>query len=253
MQHLLDQLQSVGLSEREAKVYLANLSRGPSTVQALAEHASISRSSVYSVIDALMAMGLVASVEHDARKLFRAEQPDRVVELLRRRTSDLASKIEHFESNLTSFAAVARSEQKRPRARVFEGVEGVREMFEHVSVIESSYIEYLPAVLMHAVFDRDGWASWRDRWVKARSCGRVLIFSETTVPQQLRTFLRHGCQVRHTTQAPLYGHVHVRGGTVCEITQADVPVGFLIQHEPLAHCLRVCFEHLWEHAEKLHE
>ena len=52
---IVQHLQKIGLTEREAKVYLAGLQSGPATMQQLANGAGLKRSTVYDVAVTLKA------------------------------------------------------------------------------------------------------------------------------------------------------------------------------------------------------
>ena len=57
---MLTQLKHIGLSENEAKVYLAMLELGPSPVLEIAAKAGINRPTAYAQIESLKKMGLVS-------------------------------------------------------------------------------------------------------------------------------------------------------------------------------------------------
>ena len=59
----LQTLQQIGLSEKEARVYIAALSLGPATADQLAKQTGINRSTTYVHIKSLMAMGLMSTYE----------------------------------------------------------------------------------------------------------------------------------------------------------------------------------------------
>ena len=53
-------LKNLGLSEKEAIIYLASLELGPSTIQEISKKAQIKRSSTYDMIRFLMERGLMS-------------------------------------------------------------------------------------------------------------------------------------------------------------------------------------------------
>ena len=52
-------LRNIGLSEKEAIIYLASLELGPSTIQEISKKAQLKRSSVYDLISSLVERGLM--------------------------------------------------------------------------------------------------------------------------------------------------------------------------------------------------
>jgi|SRR3989344_829968 len=63
------ELQALGLSEKEAKVYLAALVLGPDTVQNIAKKAGINRPTAYLQIESLKEKGIISEVEKDKKIL----------------------------------------------------------------------------------------------------------------------------------------------------------------------------------------
>ncbi|MCX6712822.1 MAG: helix-turn-helix domain-containing protein, partial [Candidatus Vogelbacteria bacterium] len=68
-------LQAIGLSDKEAKVYLANLQLGPSPIQDISRQSGLKRSTVYEIVKTLKDKGLIQTTQHDKKKLFIAEEP----------------------------------------------------------------------------------------------------------------------------------------------------------------------------------
>ncbi|MBI4087815.1 TrmB family transcriptional regulator, partial [Candidatus Kaiserbacteria bacterium] len=67
------ELEDLGLSEKEARVYLAALELGQNTAERIAKQASVNRSTTYVQLDSLMKMGLISTHEEDKKTLFAPE------------------------------------------------------------------------------------------------------------------------------------------------------------------------------------
>ncbi|MEY4744239.1 MAG: hypothetical protein RL272_184, partial [Candidatus Parcubacteria bacterium] len=67
---LAKELQKIGLSENEAKVYLAGLELGPSTAQMMAAKATVSRPTTYIMIESLIKRGLMSSFQKGKKRYF---------------------------------------------------------------------------------------------------------------------------------------------------------------------------------------
>lgn len=72
----------VGLSEKEAKVYLACLMVGPSPIQQIAERAGVKRPTTYVMVKSLIERGLVCTTEAGKRTHFYACSPKKIVDIL---------------------------------------------------------------------------------------------------------------------------------------------------------------------------
>ena len=75
-------LHGLGLSEKEALVYYASLSLGPTTILRIARAAELKRTTVYSVIEALKQRGLMSIEVKGFKKFFVAEDPKTLESML---------------------------------------------------------------------------------------------------------------------------------------------------------------------------
>ena len=75
---LVNHLKSIGLEDKEARVYVAMLELGPATVLEIAGKAEVTRPTAYVVIEALKKMGLVNTETRGKKQYFVAESPDQI-------------------------------------------------------------------------------------------------------------------------------------------------------------------------------
>lgn len=116
-------LVSLGLNENEAKVYLSALSLGPTTVLNIAKSAEIKRTTVYSVIECLKLKGLIVVEIKGFKKKFVAENPEKLETILDNRKNLLAK-------TLPEFAALYNLKGSEGSIKYYEGVEGVKSVYE---------------------------------------------------------------------------------------------------------------------------
>src|SRR4051812_34988946 len=95
----LQSLNNLGLSDHEARVYFASLFLGASTVQKIANAAEIKRTTVYSVVQSLQSKGLMMIEIKGLKKMYTAENPEKLETLLEHRR-------EQFKNLLPEFSAL---------------------------------------------------------------------------------------------------------------------------------------------------
>ena len=83
-------VERLGLTQKEAKLYLTSLRVGPASMQVLARKAGIDRGTAYHVAQTLGEKGLFAVTEDGKRPLFRATHPRKLFEYVefRKKTAD---------------------------------------------------------------------------------------------------------------------------------------------------------------------
>ncbi|HLD21794.1 MAG TPA: helix-turn-helix domain-containing protein [Patescibacteria group bacterium] len=120
----------LGLSSKQAQVYLACLQLGCDTVVSISKFCGLKRPTVYLILDDLEAMGLVSKTREIKKTLFKAEDPKRLL-------TDLRTKQEMAEIALPSLQAIYNLDPEKPNIKIGEGVLAVRNayngIFTHIS------------------------------------------------------------------------------------------------------------------------
>jgi len=80
-----EQLKEAGLTENEAKLYIALLRLGPSNAGLISKRSGLHRRVVYDTISLLSEKGLVGYILKNNVRLFQAADPKKIVELIRER------------------------------------------------------------------------------------------------------------------------------------------------------------------------
>ncbi len=111
-------LKKLGLTEKQAQVYIAMLELGESGMTKIAKRANLKRPTVYLIIDELNILGLASEIVKGKKKVYSAVHPRRLVELAKFR-ADQADKI------LPELIAIQKSDTK-PKVTMLEGVAGAR-------------------------------------------------------------------------------------------------------------------------------
>ena len=122
------QLRELGLSENEAKVYLAMLELGPATVLEIAAKALMNRPTVYVQIESLKQRGLVSTQSKGKKQIFIAESPSQLESMLEREQKNLEVKKEELSRMLPDLTTMFNLSDQKPQVRYFEGKAGLEKM-----------------------------------------------------------------------------------------------------------------------------
>lgn len=132
-------VKSLGMSEKEARVYLAILGLGSSTIQPIANRSGVKRTSIYYFIDHLVVLGLVDKSKVGGRLRYTALSPSRLVELQQQR-------LRQVEQTLPEFLSLFNISAKKPKISYFEGPEQMKNI-----------------ILEEARCKTEAWYIWRGR------------------------------------------------------------------------------------------
>lgn len=129
MTDLLNLIKNSGMTDKEARIYLATLELGEGTVQDIAKKSGIVRTSLYYIIERLVGEGFIIETKRNRKKLYVACSPTDVAQRLRQR-------IREFESHLDILESKRGSLFKRPRMYFLNGPAGFKETW---NIIFSSH------------------------------------------------------------------------------------------------------------------
>lgn len=112
-------LQEIGLTEYESKIYLALLSNGQISAYELAEKAGLYRQVTYDSLKRLMEKGFVNSVTEGKTKLFKAIDPNLILEFLNEKT-------ENYKQILPELTKMSNSSKQPLNVETYKGKNIVR-------------------------------------------------------------------------------------------------------------------------------
>ena len=158
-------LKDYGLSDKEAKLYLASLSDGEATAQDIAKKSSINRATVYVVVDSLIEKGLIFTTVKGKKKYFSASPPNKIIALLEAQKKNVDSKIESLKNILPELESIYNYSPTKPRVRYFDGLGGLKEIYENTLEVGETIYAFTP---IHRKISKSLLSWLRDDYVKRR-------------------------------------------------------------------------------------
>ena len=122
-------LEGLGLSDKEANVYLATLRTGSSRISTIAKRADISRSTAYNILHSLSKKGFVRRVDRASVQYFSPLPPSELVALLEEQKEELSNKVKMVETYLPQLESVCNPGVELPKVSFFEGISGIKKVY----------------------------------------------------------------------------------------------------------------------------
>lgn len=121
---LINALTKIGLTEKQARVYMACLELGGARVNNIAKKAEVQRTTCYHVINDLINLGLVAKSKQKKAGFFVAEEP----QTIEKRTKE---RLQIVQEILPQLQAVHNILPQTPKISFYEGWEGAKLVYEN--------------------------------------------------------------------------------------------------------------------------
>lgn len=135
--NILATLKEIGLSENEARVYLAMLELGESNIIPIARRSGIKRTTVYNYLEEFVRLGFITISQRHGRRFYSASSPNRLRLLMRER-------LERTEAIIPTLFSLYQEEEGKPSVQLFEGIEGLKAVFELSLESISKKIDVIP-------------------------------------------------------------------------------------------------------------
>lgn len=253
------ELKKIGLTDKEAYVYLACLQLGPAPVQLIARKAKVVRATTYVVLEALAKMGLVTQYSQEKKTLFAAEPPRQLLRVLEKQEETVREKERLLESILPELQVLLRSGGERPSVRYYDGKEGLRAIRQEIIMYSkpgSLIFNLTPADHLSAQFPEDHHVYYKQRVAK-RVRSRTIF---TTRSPEFKKRLLSPDFARFSERiyvAPEHFPVH-SGMTIFEDRVAlgsysGHSGGVIIENRSMADMMRAFFEFAWVGAKQVGE
>ena len=242
----LEALSSAGLTDAEAKVYLALLQSGSTPAGSIVKKSGLHRATTYQALSRLMEKGLASAVIKGKKRYFSASEPQRLLDSLRERQEYVAQSIPQL-SNLT------KANQSKQEVSVYSGVKGIRTALDSMLGELGSGGEYFDFGVSGLFMDVMGpyWHLFQKRKQRQRIRSRV-IFDES-VKQRKPALLRGyfgSCRFHPQRNASLTDTMIYRDAVILLIWTATPPIAIVIRNADNAKSYRNKFELMWRAASR---
>lgn len=169
LQHtmLVTDLEDMGLSHEEAKVYLALLELGSSYASMIAKKAGVNRVACYHTLDNLIKKGFITSFQKNKIKWFTVENPQILV-------NKQKEKLNRAEQLLPELLSITNALAYKPKIHYYEGLEGIKNIFEDTLTAKGELLGYTNLSDLPKVLPEEFIKEYAARKVKKRLKTRML-------------------------------------------------------------------------------
>lgn len=142
---MLAELTQLGLSQEEAKVYLATLELGGSYASNIAKKAKVNRATCYHTLNNLKSKGFLTCYNKEKVLWFNAEAPQVIANIQE-------EKFKKAKELVPQLMGIANTSALKPKIRFYEGIENVKNVFEDILATKDELLGYTNLTGLGALF-----------------------------------------------------------------------------------------------------
>jgi sugar-specific transcriptional regulator TrmB len=240
-------IQEAGLTEGEAKVYLALLKYGSTTTGPLLEESGVANSVIYRLLDSLIEKGLASYIIKEKTKYFQAADPKKILEYIDEKKNKLEEKKDKISSILPQLSALINFKEDTT-VKVYEGFNGIRTAYEQYYTKSKKGDEILTWGIV-AVQDEKYHSYWKMDHVRRKKFGitNKLLFNYNTDKETLINRNSYwGCDARYMPNKLITpAWFMVFADVTLIILQQNKAVAVEIENKDITDSFRAYFNDLW--------
>lgn len=243
MNEITEKLKEFGLSEKEAKVYLAALELGEATAGDIAIKSRLPRTLVYDILERLIEQGLVSYSIKTNKKYFLAVHPNEFLTIIRGKETAISSVMEELEE------IYKKEGTKRPKVDIYQGAEGMKAVMN--DILNSGIKEFLGYGSSRSSYDII--PAFMDEWHKRRIKHKVVmkvIYNNTKSAREKVTNLKSSLKLTSYKFMPIElesptATVIYADKVVLQVWTKE-PFAVMIKSKEMAENQKRYFEQLWK-------
>lgn len=236
--------RTLGLSQKEATIYLESLKRGPASVRVLSQATGIQRATTYDVLKSLMGRGLISYYHKATKQFFVAEDPEKLLGMVEEHKRQLDDTKTAIVQSLPELRSMIDRAGEKPVVRYYEGDSGIKTVLTDVldtvsHELDKTYFVYSSAEIRPLVYR--AFSDYTKERIAKKIHVRVIALGEGGEDQEYA----QRKWIKSHSHAPTYQILYA--DKIAYITQKyTTPVGVVIEDQAIAQSAHLLFEALWK-------
>ncbi|HEY9583314.1 MAG TPA: helix-turn-helix domain-containing protein [Candidatus Paceibacterota bacterium] len=246
-------LQAIGLSPDEIIVYEYLLTSGARTAGDVSRHTNIKRGTAYNVLGDLTARGFArqmggengGGVNKENVMKFALEHPVKIKEIIEGERNKKEEALRAFDTALPTLTSRWNLVYHRPAVRSFEGVEGLKKIYESIVNDDASEVLVIRSPLDEGLLTRDYFEAYAKRRAD-RSIKTRIISNKDITPELKETDEKFERERRFWPDLDIPSEIDIWGNKVALISFKDAVIGTVIENASITETMKKLFEKVWQ-------
>ena len=246
MDEILRELMQLGLSEKEAAVYVASLELGPAPVQDISHKSRVNRATTYVMIESLSSRGLMSTFVKGKKRFYVPEAPSRLKTILGDKKREIEERENELQKVMPMLAALYNVEGAKPQIRYLEGMEGKATARETFLALKGEYVQIVP--LDDVAKNPDIVRTRPEHIAKVAAQGdwhRALLVTSPEAAADLPRVKNGEVRYLPPEKFPVHAEVTIRADHIFFYSFKSEPLSVIIINQEIADAIRVLFELAW--------
>ncbi|MBU2503951.1 MAG: hypothetical protein KJ879_02770 [Nanoarchaeota archaeon] len=238
-----ESLINLGLTDGEAKVYLALLKLGSVTVGPIVKGANVAYSNIYEILERLLEKGLISFIIKEKTKYFQAVPPSRLSEFLEKKEDDLEEQKANLKDIIPQLEKL-QNPTSRQEAEIFTGLRGIKTAYERlIKEAEENKSKWLFFYVGSGNDKADEF--YAREYQKSRNIEKDMM-GIAKKEYKSSKFIKSTKFKMKYVDFPVPGNIDIVNDNLLFITWSETPFAVLIQSEEMSNNFKNYFYSIWK-------
>ncbi|MBN1326307.1 hypothetical protein JW977_05040 [Candidatus Falkowbacteria bacterium] len=247
---LVKNLQNLGLTDKEAKVYASLSEIKEATPQQLAIRAGINRATSYVILENLLKRGLVKSAMKQKKLHYIIESPTQIINLLEKQKREIEDRINQAKVILPELDMLEKLTSQRTDVKFFEGHKVAQLIQKEIASSKPDRIDEMYNLNIALEYFPIAYNDHRKALNRKKIKTRSLIVFDSKQPILRSPQLWHE-EKRYlpSDKFPLYAEIVFFNNKVLIVSLKEDLIGLIIGNKAIVNGFKLMFELAWQGAE----
>lgn len=248
-------LTDIGLSPKEAGMYVTLLRHGTQPTSILAKRAGFNRGTAYVILHALLERGLVTKVTKNKIQYFGPLSPRQLIAYLDHQEQELRDRRSRVQASMGQLLSISNPLAAQPKIEFFEGPAGARAVLDttlqskekllraYLSIADVS--DFAGAEYFNDYTTRRVLGGYTLRAIRTQEKDRI-AFSRDVYARRYVTSRKEHREIRHVPDALAFPMtIYMYGNRIGIISSKEENFAVIIESKELADMQKRLFDLLW--------
>ena len=238
IKHFLAQFDLIG---KKADVYLAILELGSGTVIEIAKKSEVKRTTVYDILLDLEKTGLIYQTTKESKRLFVAEDPEK----LKKKLEEKERILDEMLPQLRSFYNI---KGIKPKIKFYEGKEGLRQVYADTLNYGGEILAFASEDVVK-VLGMDWANDYLAKRVKRGIRARIILPKTEIIERDFNPLDQKQLRSSKLVSAKKYPfsiEINIYGHQKVALMSSREEMGIIIEGREIYNTLKLIFELLWD-------
>ncbi len=248
--HLKNTLLAAGFSDKESTVYISLLELGKGTVSVIARKAGINRTTGYDILGTLVEKGVISVSGKKPKQEYVAESPDMIKKYIVGEIEKRKNALSEVDAAIPELKSL-HNIHDRPRVRFYEGIDGLRDVYEDTLTSHEPIRGYATVDDMHR-----GLPNYFPKYYERRASAGIAIraiIPDTPIGRERKS--KDTDEMRETALVPANTYyfspeINIYDNKVM-IASWREKLGIIIESSEIADAMKKIYELAWAEAKRL--